>query len=310
MRVFRPSRWPGWIGILLVSLSALAACTASPAPATLSPPTSLPPVPAATASPLTTGATALPAAGAESLTIFAASSLKDAFTEAGQHFKAATPTIRDLTFNFGGSQQLVGQLQQGAPADVVASADKASMDKAVSAGVIDGQPQELVRNVLTVVLPNDNPGHIQRLQDLARSGVKLALADPGVPVGAYTVQMLAKLAADPAYGSAFKGQVLDNVVSHEDNVRQVLTRVQLGEVDAGVVYTTDAQAANTAPGGTVPPVKTLAIPTPYNVIALYYIAPIKGAPHAAAAQAWISYILSEAGQATMAKYGFVRAGGP
>jgi molybdate transport system substrate-binding protein len=244
------------------------------------------------------------------LVIFAAASLKDAFTAAQAPFQAANPGGTDLTFNFAGSQQLVAQLQQGAPADVFASADKATMDKAVTADVIDGQPQELVRNRLTVAVPGDNPGNIHALSDLGRSGVKLALADPSVPVGAYTLQVLDKLAADPAYGADFKPAVLGNVVSHDNNVRQVLTRVQLGEVDAGIVYSTDAQAANAGAGGSVPPVTVLDIPAQYNVIAVYYIAPVKGAPHAEAARAWISYLLSDPGQAVLARYGFVRAGGP
>ena len=164
--------------------------------------------------------------------------------------------------------------------------------------------------MLVVVLPNDNPGNIQSLQDLARPGVKISLADPSVPVGNYSLQVLDKLSADPAYGADFKQQVLDNVVSREDNVRQVLTRVQLGEVDAGIVYITDALAANASSGGSLPPVKTLAIPTQYNVVAIYYIAAMKDAPHAAAAGAWINYILSDAGQAVLVKYGFGRAGTP
>jgi molybdate transport system substrate-binding protein len=244
------------------------------------------------------------------LVIFAAASLKDAFTAAQAPFQAANPGSADPAFNFAGSQQLVAQLQQGAPADVFASADKATMDKAVTADVIDGQPQELVRNRLTVAVPGDNPGNIHALSDLGRSGVKLALADPSVPVGAYTLQVLDKLAADPAYGADFKPAVLGNVVSHDNNVRQVLTRVQLGEVDAGIVYGTDAQAANAGAGGSVPPVTVLDIPAQYNVIAVYYIAPVKGAPHAEAARAWISYLLSDPGQSVLAQYGFVRAGGP
>ena len=245
------------------------------------------------------------------LVVFAATSLKDGFTEAGQKFKAANPKITDLQYNFAGSQQLVAQLQQGAPADVFASADKAHMDRAAQAGLIDGAPRELARNVLAVVLPEENFADIRTLKDLARPGVKLSLADSTVPVGAYSLQVLDKLAADSAYGANFKEQVLDNVVSREDNVRQVLTRVQLGEVDAGIVYVTDALAANAgATGGAIRPVQTLAIPNQYNVTAVYYIAAVKGAAHPAAGQAWITYILSAEGQATLEKYGFVRAAGP
>ena len=279
------------LALLLISL--LTACTSTPAPE---------------ASP-TVPATSLPATGSGGLTVFAASSLKESFTEAGTQFREDNPMLTDLQFSFQGSQMLVAQLQQGAPADVFASADKANMDKAVQAGVIDGEPQELVHNVLTVVLPNNNPANIQTLHDLARPGVKLSLADSSVPVGQYSEQVFDKLAADPDYGSDFKQKVLANVVTREDNVRQVLTRVQLDQVDAGIVYTTDALAANSASSGTVQPVKTIEIPTQYNVVAVYYIAPVKGAPHPNAAQAWITYLLSQDGQAILAKYGFVALAG-
>lgn len=289
------------LALLLVFL--LTACTSTPAPGATPTPTS-----ASTSPPTLAPTSALAATGSGGLTVFAASSLKESFTEAGTQFREDNPMLTDLQFNFQGSQMLVAQLQQGAPADVFASADKANMDKAVQAGVIDGAPQELAHNVLAVVLPNDNPAHIQTLHDLARPGVKLSLADPAVPVGQYSNQVLDKLAADPAYGPDFKQKALANIVSREDNVRQVLTRVQLDQVDAGIVYTTDALAANSASSGTVQPVKTIEIPTQYNVIAVYYIAPVKGAPHPNAARTWTTYLLSEGGQAVLAKYGFVPLG--
>ena len=266
--------------------------------------------PAATPTPVpATTPTPLPTLGPTGLTVFAATSLLDAFKEGGTNFKAANPNVSDVQFNFAGSQALVAQLQQGAPADVFAAADKTNMDKAVAAGLIAGTPQELLRNVLVVVLPDGNPANIQSLQDLAKPGVKISLADPSVPVGTYSQQVLDKLSADPAYGADFKQKVNDNVVTHEDNVKAVLARVQLDQVDAGIVYVTDALAANKNASGNIPPVKTLAIPVAYNVVAVYYIAPVKGAAHAAAAQAWISYILSDAGQAVLVKYGFIHAGG-
>jgi molybdate transport system substrate-binding protein len=156
-------------------------------------------------------------------------------------------------------------------------------------------------------LPNDNPGNVQTLQDLARPGLKISIADPSVPVGNYTLQMLDNLASDPAYGNVYRQRVLENVVSREDNVRQVLTRVQLGEVDAGIVYTTDAMAANSGSGGSVQPVQILPVPEQYNVVAVYYIGVVKGAVHPEAARLWINYILSDEGQALLEKYGFSRA---
>jgi molybdate transport system substrate-binding protein len=241
------------------------------------------------------------------LNVFGASSLKESFQELGQKFKAANGNLRELSFNFQGSQALVAQMQQGAPADVFASADKANMDKAVSAGLVSGTPRPLARNLLAVVLPNENFGNITGLKDLARPGVKLSLADPSVPVGKYTLEALDRLSADPAYGAGFKQAVLSNVVSRENNVRQVLARVQLGEVDAGIVYVTDARAANASAPGSVPPIKTLSIPEKYNVAATYYIASVKGAAHAEAGKAFVAYALSTEGQAVMEKYGFSRA---
>jgi molybdate transport system substrate-binding protein len=256
-----------------------------------------------------TAPTPVPTLGPTGLTVFAAASLQDAFKEAGTNFKQANPNVTGVQFNFQGSQALVAQLQQGAPADLFASADKANMDKAVAAGVIDGAPKELLRNVLTVVLPDDNPANIKSLKDLAKPGVKISLADPSVPVGNYSVQVLDKLSADAAYGANFKQQVLDNVVTHEDNVKAVLTRVQLDQVDAGIVYVTDALAANKAASGNIKPVRTLEIPVNFNVVAIYYIAQVKDAAHPQAAQAFLSYILSAEGQGLLGKYGFIKAGG-
>lgn len=242
-----------------------------------------------------------------SLNVFAASSLKESFEEMGQKVKAANRDLRALNFNFQGSQALVTQLQQGAPADVFASADRANMDKAVTAGLINGNPRELARNLLTIVLANEDPGNITGLKDLARPGVKLSLADPSVPVGKYSLEALDNLSADPTYGVGFKQAVLNNVVSRENNVRQVLSRVQLGEVDAGIVYVTDARAAMASTYGSVPPVKTLAIPEKHNVAATYYIATVKGAAHPEAGRAFLDYVLSVEGQAILEKHGFSRA---
>lgn len=260
-----------------------------------------------------TAATPQPTLPATGLSVFAAASLREAFTEIGNGFQADNPGVTELRFNFQGSQLLVTQIEQGAPADVFASADRANMDKAVRMGLIEGEPRELARNLLAVVLPDENFGNIQGLKDLARPGVKISLADPVVPVGAYSLQVLDKLSADPAYGSSFKQQVLDNVVSREENVRQVLTRVQLGEADVGIVYVTDAISANAASGSAgVQPVKTLEIPERYNIVAAYYIGVVKGADHPGAAAAWMNYVLSDAGQSVLQKYGFsqARSAGP
>src|SRR5690349_12317281 len=141
--------------------------------------------------------------GAGDLTIFAASSLQEAMTALGKDWQAAHSGMAAPQYNFGGSQALLAQLQQKAPADLFAAADKKTMDGAVAAGLVEA-PYPLARNSLVVVVPHDNPGHITALADLARAGLKIVLADKTVPVGNYTLQMLDKLAGDPAYGADFK----------------------------------------------------------------------------------------------------------
>jgi molybdate transport system substrate-binding protein len=244
--------------------------------------------------------------GAGGLTIFAASSLQEAMTALGTDWQAAHPGSAAPQYNFGGSQALLAQLQQQAPADLFAAADKKTMDGAVAAGLVES-PYPLARNSLVVVVPHDNPGHVTALADLARPGLKVVLADKTVPVGNYTLQMLDKLAADPAYGAEFKRGVLANVISQENNVRQVLAKVQLGEADAGVVYGTDAQAANNAAGGSAQPVATIAIPDAANVIAVYYVAVLKDSAHAQDARAFLAYVAGDGGQVVLGQFGFLPA---
>ncbi len=238
------------------------------------------------------------------MTVFAASSLKEAFTKVGGDFKAGAGGS-EVEYNFAGSQDLVTQLKGGAKADVFASADKKNMDAAVSAGLIDGDAQKLLTNKLVVIIPSKNPANISSLKDLARAGVKLDLADTSVPVGNYSQQVLDKLSADPAYGSDFKAKVNANVISKEDNVKAVVAKVQLGEADAGIVYTTDAAATQRAtPVANIGPVQTIAIPDQVNVIAVYYIGKVKGSPNPTAATAFIAYVLGSEGQKTLADFGF------
>lgn len=230
------------------------------------------------------------------LTVFAAASLTEAFTELGQRFDAAHNTR--TTFNFAGSQQLARQIVQGAPADVFASANQTQMNNVIAEGyVVSGTQRTFVRNRLVIVYPIDNPANIATLADLARPGVKLVLADQAVPVGQYALDVLQKAAARPTYGATFREQVLANVVSYEANVRAVLSKVTLGEADAGIVYTSDV-------GRDTERVGRLDIPDQLNSIATYPIAPVKDAAHPAAARAFIAYVLSPEGQQTLAAYGF------
>ncbi len=231
------------------------------------------------------------------LTVFAASSLTDAFTEIGKAYEAANPGTT-VTFNFAGSQTLRTQIEEGAQADVFASANIKEMEALSSGGLVATEaPKPFLKNKLVVILPAANPGGLTRLQGLATPGLKLVLAAEEVPVGNYARQSLDKMNA--TLGADFSQRVLANVVSNEDNVKQVLAKVQLGEADAGIVYSSDAVAA--------PELKTIEIPADLNVIATYPIAPLLASAHAKASAEFVAYVLSPEGQATLKKWGFAPA---
>jgi molybdate transport system substrate-binding protein len=235
-----------------------------------------------------------PTSPRETLVVFAASSLTGAFGEIGHGFEGQHAGVT-VTLNFAGSQALRTQIEQGAPADVFASAGPADMDTLVADGfVAKSDVQALLTNQLEVIMPAANPAALAKLEDLAQPGIKLVLAASDVPVGKYTQQALDLM--DAAYGNDFKSHVLANVVSNEDNVKQVLAKVQLGEADAGIVYISDAVSA--------PELKTIKIPEQLNVIAHYVIASPKGTPHAALAAQFIDYVVSDAGQQILVKWGF------
>jgi len=234
---------------------------------------------------------------AHTLNVFAAASLTDAFTEIGKNFEAANPGVT-ITFNFAGSQALRTQIEEGAPADVFASASGKEMDTLVAgAHVAQGTPQIFLNNKLVVILPADNAAGLNSLEDLANSGVKIVLAAEEVPVGNYARQSLDLMNA--SFGADFKDKVLANVVSNEDNVKQVVAKVQLGEADAGIVYTSDAVAA--------PELQTIEIPNELNVIAKYPIAPLTKSANADLAEAFIAYVLSPESDAILQKWGFAPA---
>jgi molybdate transport system substrate-binding protein len=235
------------------------------------------------------------------ITVFAAASLTDSFNEIATAFKAKYPGV-EVTFNFGGSPTLRTQLEQGARADVFASADQNQMNRAVQNGAVASPGQVFVRNSLVVVTPKDNPGKINSLADLRKSGLKLVLAAPEVPVGAYARQALTSMDKDAAYGSGFSDAVLKNVVSLESNVKQVVAKVELGEADAGIVYGTDVTPS------VAPKLATIAIPSQFNVIAEYPIALTKSPRNTATAQAFIDFVLSSAGQTILKKYNFQTVG--
>lgn len=230
------------------------------------------------------------------IVVFAASSLKDAFDQIASDAKQSG--IKKVTFNYAGSQALVTQLSQGAKADLLATADEKSMKAALDAGVIGiSTYRTFASNKLIVITAKGSEGKIATLKDLSKSGLKLVLAAPAVPAGNYSLQILDKMAADPAYGTNFKDAVLANVVSREDNVRQVVAKVQLGEADAGIVYVTDAKSVSGKVG-------TIEIPEQYNVIAEYWLAVPPNALNVADARTFVGYLLSDQGQKTLQDFGF------
>ena len=270
------------LAVLLTACGAAVTSTPVPTTATEVPtlaPTAVPPT--ATPEPQT-------------LTVFAASSLTGAFTEIGKAFEAANPGIT-VTLNFAGSGALRTQIEEGAPADVFASASGKEMDTLVTGNFITKDvPQIFLTNKLVVILPANNPSALEKLEDLSKPGIKLVLAAETVPVGNYARQALDKM--NGSFGTDFKDKVLANIVSNEDNVKQVVAKVQLGEADAGIVYTSDAIAA--------PDLKTIEIPANLNVIAKYPIAPLTKSENADLAAKFTEYVLSAEGQAVLQKWGF------
>jgi molybdate transport system substrate-binding protein len=249
---------------------------------------------------LLVGCTASPSVTtADTITVFAAASLTDAFNEIGATFEAAHPDVT-VTFNFAGSQQLAQQLVQGAPGDLFASANPRQMAVVVENGRIAADaPQSFTSNQLVVIFPADNPGQIKQLADLARPGLKLILAAKAVPVGAYSLAFLQRASQEDALGSDFATAVTNNVVSYEQNVRAVFSKVALGEADGGIVYTSDVVSMADSR------VEQLAIPPEWNIAAEYPIAPLNDTPHPEQARQFIDFVLSNPGQQILQKYGFL-----
>lgn len=241
---------------------------------------------------------AAPESSPVTLNILAAASLTEAFQEIAPAFEAAHEGVT-LQFNFAGSQQLAQQLANGAPADVFASANKKQMDVAIEAGrVAADEPTPFVQNRLVVVLPADNPAGISSLADLIQPGLKIVLAAKEVPVGQYALDFLAKAGAEPALGSGYSVLVLANVVSYEENVKAVLTKVSLGEADAGIVYTSDAASATAR-------ILQIEIPDRLNVIAQYPIAVVQDSTNSDLARAFVEWVQSSESQMVLEKYGFL-----
>ena len=234
------------------------------------------------------------------LTVMAAASLTEPFTALADQYQQLHPGVK-IVLNFAGSQALANQIIQGAPGDVFASANLKYMQQMVDQGFVGQDSADtFAYNELVVVVPKSNPAHLATLADLADTDLKIVLAAEEVPVGSYTRQFLAL--ADAQFGADYQARFMKNVVSNEDNVKSVLTKVSLGEADAGVVYGSDAASAADT-------VLTIAIPPALNVRAEYPLAVLKESTNPQAARAFVDYILSPDGQSLLAQYGFTPAVG-
>ena len=228
---------------------------------------------------------AAPGSGAASgtVTVFAAASLTESFTSLGRQFEAAHPGTT-VKFNFGASSSLAENINQGAPADVFASASPKNMQQVVDAdGASDSKT--FARNVMQIAVPPDNPAGVREVTDLARSNVKVALCQPQVPCGAVAQQVFENV------------NITVKPVTQGADVKAVLTTVQLGEVDAGMVYRTDVRAAGTK-------VKGIEIPADQNASTSYPIAALTEAPNPAGAAAFVDYVLSPDGEKVLEQAGF------
>lgn len=231
------------------------------------------------------------------LFVFAASSLTDAFDEIAVAFETANPGV-DVVINYGSSSALAAQILEGSVVDVFASANARQIQNVAEQGLITVPPLIFATNQLMVIVPADNPAVITTLEDLARPGVKLILAVPGVPIRDYTDQMIAALDADSQIAAGYAEAVYANLVSEEENVRQVVAKIALGEADAGIVYTSDVTP------DLIGQVLEIPVPAAYNVVATYPMAPLVDAPHPLLAQAFVDFVTSGAGQTILQRWGF------
>ncbi|MBX3051760.1 MAG: molybdate ABC transporter substrate-binding protein [Caldilineaceae bacterium] len=229
----------------------------------------------------------------DEVVVFAAASLTEVFTALGNAF-AQNHSPGRAVFNFAGSQQLASQLEQGAQADVFASADERQMDGVVDAARIDRADVRVFACNRLVVVTNNS--RVDSLSKLAEPGFKIVVGAEAVPVGAYALAFLAAAAADPVYGEAFRDGVLANVVSYEQNVRAVLSKVRLGEADAGIVYATDTRTA--------PEVAVLEIPAHLNQRAIYQIAAVRDGPSPELAGQFVDFLTSPTGGRLLTEAGF------
>jgi molybdate transport system substrate-binding protein len=229
------------------------------------------------------------------LSIYAAASLKNAMAKAKDAYEAAHRGTT-LAVSTDSSAALETKIEQGAPADVFLSADTTNPKKLVDKGMASGNIVNFAGNFLTVIVPAANPAKVQTPADLARTGIKIIAAGESVPIQRYANQLAANLAKEAGYPADFAAVYARNIVSREANVAALVAKVELGEGDAGIVYTTDAKASTK--------VTAIAVPASANVPATYGGVVVKDSTNQTAAAAFLSWLSSPAGQAILAPFGF------
>jgi molybdate transport system substrate-binding protein len=219
------------------------------------------------------------------ITVFAAASLTESFNAVAKKFEKKYPDV-DVKFDYDASSNLATQIDQGAPADVFASADEDNLNKTLDAGTVTPPPVVFAKNRLEIAVEKGNPKKIKSLSDLQRSGLVVVLCADQVPCGKYAAESLSKAGVDitPA--------------SKEENAKATLSKVSIGEADASIVYVTDVKAAKGTTGG-------VRIPDNVNVIATYPVAVVKQSQNATAAKAWVQFVMSKDGQKTLRRFGFL-----
>jgi molybdate transport system substrate-binding protein len=245
---------------------------------------------------LLSGCTTLGTTQRSTLTVYAAASLTNALRTVQARYEAAVPGMH-IIFSSASSGALRAQIEQGARADVFLSADTANPAGLIHEGLADGEPVTFAANRLTIIVPAANPAGIRTPADLARDGVKIIAANEGAPIAAYANRLVDSLGRLAAYPAGFVSRYATNVVSREDDVRAVVTKIALGEGDAAIVYQTDAAASSK--------VATVAVPDAANVAATYAGIVIKGAGQPVAAHAFLAWLAGPPGRATLHDFGFL-----
>ena len=230
------------------------------------------------------------------LTVFGAASLRGALEAVEEAYEAATPGVT-ITLSTDSSAALATQIAEGAPADVFLSADTQRPTQLIDGGFVSGEARVFATNELAVIVPTAHPSPVERPHDLAASGVRIVAAGPGVPITTYATELVEGLARLEGYSADFAARYAANIVSREDNVSSVVTKVGLGEGDAGIVYATDAKASTA--------VRALDLPAEANVRADYAGVVVASSPAPDEAHAFLDWLTRAEARAILGTFGFL-----